>query len=232
MIQNQNKLKTLFRKHFGEGPERFFWSPGRVNIIGEHTDYHGGWVMPAAINLGIIWAVKKNPEGLIRGYSEKFDEMGQFQITDKARTKFEWLLYLQGVTKILKKFGEKEGEVIFRRALHPILENERVKQMKKVLIEKDYSKIGKLLSESHQSLRDNYEVSCKELDIAVDIAHEFPELIGSRMVGGGFGGCTVNLVKKGYAQHFAGHIEEEFRKSTGIKGNAYICQPSDGVKEI
>jgi len=96
----------------------------------------------------------------------------------------------------------------------------------------DLRKIGKILAECHKSLRDNYEVSCKELDIAVDISQGIKGYIGSRMIGGGFGGCTLNLVKRGQEHHFAGEMEEIFRKRTEIKGNSYICNSSDGVRKI
>jgi galactokinase len=139
---------------------------------------------------------------------------------------------LSGVRdKIIEKLGE-EGDMYFRRALHPVTENERVKRMKVAFEKDDFRMIGLILSQSHQSLRNNYEVSCKELDTAVEVSHSFGELIGSRMIGGGFGGCTLNLVKKGKAQRFAGLLEEKFRRITGIKGNSYICRTSDGTKKI
>lgn len=386
-------IESLFTREFKQTPKSFYWSPGRVNIIGEHSDYHDGFVMPAAIDLGITWAARKRTDDKIRVYSDKFDEIGEFSVSDKKRTKYEWLLYIQGVIEslkkrkikvggveiafhstipigsglsssssiatgfayivndlfnlgfdrkeiaqigceaewwygttggimdqyciangkrghavlldcrklahelieipknieivifettirhkqinspfdlrkrqasevieiakkvypdkdirklrdlnekmlsgirsgIIKKFGKKEGDMYFRRALHPVTENERVKRMKNALPKGDFRMIGLILSQSHQSLRNNYEVSCKELDAAVEISHSFGELVGSRMIGGGFGGCTINLVKKGRAKHFAGLLEEKFRRITGIKGNSYICGTSDGVKKI
>jgi galactokinase len=134
--------------------------------------------------------------------------------------------------ELIEKFGRQEGEMIYRRSLHPILENDRVLAMKKAFVESDYESIGRLLAESHESLRENYEVSCDELNIAVSLSHKIDGIIGSRMIGGGFGGCTINLVKKGTARHFRSEIEEKFRKATDIKGNAYICEPSDGVRGL
>lgn len=384
--------EKIFSNHFGKSPEMFFWSPGRVNIIGEHSDYHDGYVMPSAINLGMTWAVCKNGDK-ISGYSEKFDEVGEFEINSNDRAKYEWMQYLQGVVEILKKrgdkfggiefaihstipigsglssssslatgfafiindiynlgydrkeiakiaceaewwygttggimdqyciangkegdavmidcrkldheyipipediaivvfettirhkqknspfalrrvqahkavevaqeyyrndsiktlrdltaeqleeirpkilekFGDEEGEMIFRRSKHPILENQRVLDMKEALLGNGKEKIGSILYECHESLRENYEVSCEELDQAVDVAKNIEGIIGSRMIGGGFGGCTINLVEQKCAHHFAGEIEEEYRKKTGIKGNSYICTPSDGAKKI
>jgi len=385
-------ISKIFREKFQKEPERKYWSSGRVNIIGEHSDYHDGLVMPAAINLGITWVVAKNGD-YVRGYTEKFDEVGEFKINQKSRTEFEWMLYLQGVVETLKKWGKKfggaefaihstipigsglssssslatgftfilndlynlglnrkqiakvaceaewwygttggimdqyciangragkaifldcreleheeikipkdleivvfettirhkqinspfdlrkrqarealeilrekfpskdikqlrdvtlaelesikselirkfgktEGNIIFKRARHPITENERVLKMKKALIKRDFSEIGRLLDECYNSLKNDYEVSCEEIDKAIEVAKTIEGLVGTRMVGGGFGGCTINLVKRGTSHHFAGEIEEKFRKETGIKGNAYICNPSDGLKEL
>lgn len=384
--------EKIFKDNFDQEPEKFYWSPGRVNIIGEHSDYHEGYVMPAAIDLGITWSVSKD-HSLVSGYSEKFDEIGQFDTRKSERTHYEWMLYLQGVVEVLKKrkhkfggvnfaihstipigsglssssslatgfaylindlyglgldrvelaqvgceaewwygttggimdqfciangqankavlldcrtlkheyinipsdieivvfettirhkqidspfdmrkrqakevlkvaseyfkgeklkslrdltmpmldeikpkliekFQKEEGTLIYRRAKHPITENERVMKMKEALNNDDYTTIGKLLYACHQSLKDDYEVSCKELDVAVELGKTIEGIIGSRMIGGGFGGCTINLVKKGTAQHFAGDLEEKFRQKLGIKGNAYICNASDGAKEI
>jgi len=385
-------VKKIFIDNFKRKPEEYFWSPGRVNIIGEHSDYHDGFVMPVAIDLGITWSVSKNGDN-VRGYTEKFDEIGRFRIDAKDRTYFEWMLYLQGVVEVLKKrnkkfggidfaihstipigsglssssslatgfayilneiykiglgrkeiakvaceaewwygttggimdqyciangkagnavlldcrkmthvyvpipkdikmvifettirhkqisspfalrkkqaheavevarqyfkddkikmlrditkkmleeikpsiikkFGKRKGEMIYRRSKHPIYERDRVLEMKEALMKDDLRKIGKILAECHKSLRDNYEVSCKELDIAVDISQGIKGYIGSRMIGGGFGGCTLNLVKRGQEHHFAGEMEEIFRKRTEIKGNSYICNSSDGVRKI
>lgn len=383
--------EKIFKDNFNADPEAFFWSPGRVNIIGEHSDYHDGYVMPAAIDLGITWAVSKNGNS-VRGYSEKFDEIGSFDISSSERTKYEWMLYIQGVVESLKKRGKKfngidfaihstipigsglssssslatgfayiineldelgynrkqiakiaceaewwygttggimdqyciangkaghalmidcraltheeiklpddieivvfettirhkqinspfdlrkrqakevieiirdnfkdkdiksirdvslemleevkpkildkfgeEGEMYYRRVKHPVTENMRVLAMKQALINNDKKEIGNLLYACHESLRDNYEVSCSELDDAVEVGKTIEGIIGSRMIGGGFGGCTINLVNKEWAQHFAGELEEKFRKKTGIKGNAYICNASDGAVRI
>ncbi len=386
-------IKKIFKNEFKEDLEYIFWSPGRVNIIGEHTDYHDGFVMPLAINLGIMWGISKRADQKICGYSEKFDESGCFNINDTERTKFEWLLYLQGVIEIIKKrnkkisglnfaisstipigsglssssslstgftfilneifnlgfspqeiakiaceaewwygttggimdqfciangrknksilldcrtlkyeeitipndieivvfettirhkqidspfdlrrkqtervieiaqekysnlkitktrdlnlkilneiknnlinkFGKEEGEKSYRRALHSITENLRVIEMKQAFNSNDKKHISSLLYQSHESLRYNYEVSCFELDKAVEIASTIDGIIGARMVGGGFGGCIMCLVKKGRSKKFAGQLEEKFRRETGIKGNNYICLPSDGVLRI
>lgn len=387
------EIAKVFEKKFDKKPDELFCSPGRVNIVGEHSDYHDGYVMPAAIDLGITWAVSCREDDMVCGYTEKFDELGKFNISDTERTGYEWMLYLQGVVEVLKKrkckfkgvdfaihstipigsglssssslatgfayilnelydlgfdrveiakiacdaewwygttggimdqfcianaekgmavlldsrslefelipipkeieivvfettirhkqinspfalrkeqahevievakekfkndkivklrdltaqmlediqddilekMGQERGLIAYRRALHPIKENIRVMQMKEAFENNDLKKVGDILYRSHESLRNNYEVSCPELDIAVDTAKHYDELIGARMIGGGFGGCTLNLVRRGHAKHLAGRLEEDFRKRTGIKGNAYICHASDGVNKI
>ena len=85
-------------------------------------------------------------------------------------------------------------ELIYRRCRHVVTENERVQRMARALQKADLPAIGKLMADSHRSLRDDYQVSCPELDIMVEIAAGLPGVIGARMTGGGFGGCTVNLV--------------------------------------
>lgn len=384
--------EKIFKNNFASAPDKFYWSPGRVNIIGEHSDYHAGYVMPAAIDLGITWSVSRDHQ-LVSGYSEKFDEIGQFDTRKSIRTKYEWMLYLQGVVEVLKKrghkfggvnfaihstipigsglssssslatgfaylindyyklgldrvdiakvgceaewwygttggimdqfciangkaghavlldcrtlkfeyikipedieivvfettirhkqidspfdqrkrqarevlevareyfkddklemlrdltpakleeikpalikkYGKQKGDMVYRRAKHPVTENVRVMKMKDALQKDDYKQIGKILYECHKSLKDDYEVSCPELDVAVNLGKKIEGIIGSRMIGGGFGGCTINLVKKGTAKHFAGELEELYRQELGIKGNAYICNASDGAKKL
>jgi len=92
--------------------------------------------------------------------------------------------------------------------------------------------VGNLMLESHNSLRDLYEVSCKELDIMVEAAHNLPGFVGGRMTGGGFGGCTVNLVHKENAEDFAKQISERYREATGIRPQVYLCTAEDGAGEL
>ena len=82
---------------------------------------------------------------------------------------------------------------------------------------------------SHESLRDLYEVSCSELDAMVEAAESLPGYIGGRMTGGGFGGCTVNLVKQGDAEQFAQAITERYRLKTGVRPDVFICNAANGA---
>ena len=85
------------------------------------------------------------------------------------------------------------------------------------------------MKESHQSLRDDFEVSCSELDLLVNLAQREPGVYGARMTGGGFGGCTINLVKKAYVDAFEAAVSHGYQKVTGINPDIYICAAADGV---
>ncbi len=88
------------------------------------------------------------------------------------------------------------------------------------------------MRESHRSLRDLFEVSCRELDIMVEIAESLEGYCGGRMTGGGFGGCTVNLVKSADASRFAAQISERYQAATGIKPDVYVCSAADGASAV
>ena len=94
----------------------------------------------------------------------------------------------------------------------------------------DLKGFGELMRESHRSLRDQYEVSCRELDIMVEIAEGLPGYYGGRMTGGGFGGSTINLVEAADASTFADQIADRYRQATGIAPAVYICSAADGAK--
>jgi galactokinase len=104
-----------------------------------------------------------------------------------------------------------------------------VQQGAKDLSDGDVNRFGDLMRESHCSLRDLFEVSCRELDILVEIAESLAGYCGGRMTGGGFGGCTVNLVKAESAQTFASHIAERYQSVTGINPDIYVCSAANGA---
>lgn len=119
--------------------------------------------------------------------------------------------------------------VIYKRCLHVGEENERTKKTAECFRHNDLISAGKLIRDSHRSLRDLYEVSCKELDIMVAAAEGLSGFYGGRMTGGGFGGCTVNLVESGHAERFAAAISERYQAETGIVPAIYICSPANGA---
>ena len=101
---------------------------------------------------------------------------------------------------------------------------------KEALLNRDYDKVGQLLLQSHASLRDNFEVSTPELDILVEIASSCEDVYGSRMTGGGFGGCIVCLVKTAGANHLMELLRNEYKKRTGIECSVFLTSPSQGAR--
>ena len=124
------------------------------------------------------------------------------------------------------------SETVYKRALHVVTENARVLDAADALRAGDLARFGERMAESHSSLRELYEVSCKELDLMVDLANEQEGLIGARMTGGGFGGSTINLVYASSAAQFATKMEELYRKKTGITPQIYTCTPADGAAPV
>ena len=121
------------------------------------------------------------------------------------------------------------SDVVYRRCLHVVQEDARVLAAKKSFGAGDLATVGRLMLESHASLRDLYEVSCGELDAMVSAAESLPGWMGGRMTGGGFGGCTVNLIEAGYAEAFAAEIAERYRQATGIAPDVFVCTAADGA---
>ncbi|MDG2308412.1 MAG: galactokinase [Candidatus Binatia bacterium] len=121
------------------------------------------------------------------------------------------------------------GGVERRRARHVVTENARVQGFVTALLAGDLTTAGGLLDESHRSLRDDYEVSCPELDSLVDLAHRRPALLGARMTGGGFGGCTVNLVRAGQGRLFLDGLTSDYREQTGRALEGWITRPAPGA---
>jgi galactokinase len=383
----QMKLRQLaehFEKLFGDRP-RIFRAPGRVNLIGEHTDYNDGFVMPAAVAFSAYVAIAPRSDRKLVIRSEEFPGDFDFDLDSLPQQRTgAWCDYVLGVASVLQQEGQKlhganllvHGEVpigaglsssaavevasalalmsmagtklplpdvaklcrqaentfvgarvgimdqfvssmgkaghallldcrsldfqlvpipaaidlvvcntmvkhdlatgayntrrdeceegvhyfakwdpgiralrdvpvkmldqhidelpttIGKRCAHVICENQRTVNAARALEEGNLSRVGELMRESHNSLRDLYEVSCKELDIMVEAAQGLPGFIGGRMTGGGFGGCTVNLVCEKNAEDFAKAIAERYRKATEITPQVYLCTAEDGASEL
>ncbi len=120
-------------------------------------------------------------------------------------------------------------ETMLRRARHVVTEIDRTRRGADALRAGDYAGLGRLMFESHASLRDDYEVSCSELDLMVDLARPLDGLLGARMVGAGFGGCTVNLVRRDAASAFADSMRSAYEDATGIAPDVYELSPSAGA---
>ena len=122
--------------------------------------------------------------------------------------------------------------VLYRRCRHVITENARVLAAGEALEQHDLHAFGKLMAESHQSLRDDYEVSVAELDLMVELARKVGGVYGARMTGGGFGGCTVNLVRAEAVDQFRNRVSAEYERVTRLKPEIYICTASEGAAEV
>ena len=387
----QQQLVKKFQELFGEGGDiRFYFSPGRVNLIGEHTDYNGGHVFPCALTIGTYGVARKRADRKIRLYSENFSKMGVIETSlddlvyrDSAgwtdypkgivwtfqekgypvEKGFDMLMYgnipngsglsssasvellmgiilkdlfgyedltminlaligqygennfngmncgimdqfaiamgkkdhaifldtqnlqyeyapirmdgykiviaasnkkrrltdskynerraeceealkdIQSVKKIqaLGELTEEEFEqvkdavkdpVCRKRAKHAVYENQRTIQAVKALKNNDLETFGKLMNESHVSLRDDYEVTGKELDTLVEAAWKQDGVIGSRMTGAGFGGCTVSIVKEEAVDAFIKNVGEIYEKEIGYEADFYVVEIGDGTRRI
>jgi galactokinase len=140
---------------------------------------------------------------------------------------------LRDVTETdLRRYGDDLSEVIYRRCRHVITENARVLEAAKMLEYGDLEGFGRLMNESHRSLRDDYEVSCKELDVMVELAQKVAGVYGARMTGGGFGGCTVNLVNAENVAEFKRTVAQGYTETTGLAPQIYVCSPAEGAEEV
>ena len=383
MIETK-ELSTTFQSLSVSEP-RIYRAPGRVNLIGEHTDYNEGFVMPAAINFSTWVSVTPRDDRVIAVSSENFQETINFDLDDiTARAKGHWSDYVRGVALTLEQAGYRlkgaqlqirgevpigaglsssaslevatgyallqhsgfaidrvelaklcqiaeqsfvgmrcgimdqftachgqegkgllldcrsleyrflplpeevrlvicntmvkhqlagseynvrraeceEGvrllsrklpyveslrdvttgdlqrhknllpEVVLRRCRHVTSENSRVLEAATALERKDLTTFGLLMQESHSSLRDDYEVSCEELNLMVDLANQVDGVLGARMTGGGFGGCTINLVKAESCTDFTDSVAREYERSTGVAPEIYVTRTAAGVSEV
>jgi galactokinase len=120
-------------------------------------------------------------------------------------------------------------EVVYRRCRHVISENQRVLDAAEALRASDLNLFGQRMYESHRSLQQDYEVSCPELDLLVEIASSCQGVYGSRMTGGGFGGCTITLVRANSVEAFHQKITQAYKAKTGITPDLYVCSAAQGA---
>ncbi|MFR9064356.1 MAG: galactokinase [[Clostridium] scindens] len=119
-----------------------------------------------------------------------------------------------------------------RRAKHAVYENQRTIRAVEALLGNDVELFGRLMNESHQSLREDYQVSCREIDILVDMAQAMPGVLGSRITGGGFGGCTVSIVRNDAVDGFISQIGKTYQEKVGHEAEFYVVDIGDGAKII
>jgi galactokinase len=385
---NTDQLKETFISLYGEDENgvSIFFSPGRVNLIGEHTDYNGGYVFPCALSFGTFLALRKNNKRLVRFATTNFDHRGEVnldepfekegnswinypvgvlnefrknakeidgvdllysgdipngaglsssasiemvtayamnevfrfgfdrmelvKISQKAENNFVGVncgimdqfasgmgaadhalflncdtldykripLKLDGLKIIIANTNKRRGladskynerrsqcesaveeirkekkirhlsdlsldefnalshlisdETVKRRARHVITENNRTLLAIEALNQGDVVSFGQLMNQSHDSLRDDYEVTGKELDTLVEEARKIDGTIGSRMTGAGFGGCTVSIVKEDSVEAFIRDVGKGYQERTGLKADFYVAEIGDGSKQI
>jgi len=123
-------------------------------------------------------------------------------------------------------------KVIYQRAKHVVTENGRTQLAKKALESGNWVQLGTLMNQSHESMKYDYQVSCEEIDVLVQIAQGFEGVYGSRLTGGGFGGCTVTLVKKDKVASFMEYIQSEYLKQTGKVCDCFETSPGDGARIV
>lgn len=382
-IQNPALVNLIIARHaerFGSSPTITVAAPGRVNLIGEHTDYNGGFVLPAAIDRSVFLAASPRQDDLVQIHSADFNADVSFSLRSICRdTDQEWSNYERGVATVLQEAGQRlrgfnavvggnvpigsglsssaavevatayalrtlndldldlvtlaklcqraentfvgvncgimdqfvsalgraghallidcrsldhrlvpipadmsivicdtrvkhellasgynerraqceEGarvlgvkslrdvdwptferrqcelpEAVRRRCRHVVSENRRVLEAVAALEASDLAEFGRLMNQSHDSLRDDFEVSCPELDVMVTAALQLEAVYGSRMTGAGFGGCTVSAVRPESVEHFQAHVASEYEAATGRVPSVYVCHPADGVRLI
>lgn len=132
----------------------------------------------------------------------------------------------------VNEFKDELGDVVFKRCRHVTTENDRVRAAADALRRRDLKQFGQLMYESHDSLRDDYEVSCHELDVMVELAAQIQGVFGARMTGGGFGGCTVNLVAESAVEEFTRGIKAGYAKATQRDPEVYVCTAADGAERL
>ena len=391
MDEKKKMMLEGFEKCFGTGEDvRVFFAPGRVNLIGEHTDYNGGHVFPCALTIGTYAAVRLRNDRKLRFFSANFKEKGIIETSLDAleyNKEVDWANYVCGVISVyvkrmlcpdrgfdfycfgtipngsglsssaslevltaevlnglygfdvdniqmaligqeaenryigvncgimdqfavacgkadkaifldtatltykyvpavlgdikivigntckkrglgdskynerrtecetaldemrkvkpeLKALGELSNaefeklsaaigdEVRYRRARHAVYENNRTLEAVEALENGEIESFGKMMNASHVSLRDDYEVTGKELDALVEAAWKQPETLGARMTGAGFGGCTVSLVKADAVDHFIETVGKEYESKIGYKAEFYVVDIGEGPCEL
>ena len=129
-------------------------------------------------------------------------------------------------------FRSIQEEVCRKRAKHAVYENQRTIHAEAALKEGNVEQFGKYMNQSHISLRDDYEVSCEEIDVLVDLAWSVPGVIGSRITGGGFGGCTVSIVKNDAVDTFIDTVKKGYKDKCHKTAEFYVVEVGDGAHRL
>ncbi len=161
------------------------------------------------------------------GYGNRRDEVEEGQAV--IRREFGRELLRDASLEELEACRGKMSPESYLRCRHIISENARVLAAREALLAGDLAKFGELMVVAHASMRDDFQASCPEIDTLVEIAMRQPGCIGARITGGGFGGCTVNVVKTAAVDDFVVQIKTEYERATGIKADCFVSSPSDGA---
>ncbi|MGO5548449.1 galactokinase [Wansuia hejianensis] len=157
--------------------------------------------------------------------------------SDRALKMLQRAVDIRGLGDLTEEDFERCKEAIQdtvceKRARHAVYENRRTIRAAAALNAGRIEEFGKLMNESHRSLRDDYEVSCREVDTLVEIAWEIPGVLGSRITGGGFGGCTVSIVEQDAFNRFRDTVVSRYREKTGITAEIYAAEIGDGARRL
>ncbi len=140
---------------------------------------------------------------------------------------------LRDVTlEMLETYHLELDPTVFRRCFHIVTENRRVLEGIQTLRRGDLERFGQLMNQSHDSQRDYYEVSCAEVDLLVALARQVPGVLGARITGGGFGGCTVNLIHRDAIERFRQTVVNGYHQKTGIEPRLFVCAPGPGARIV
>jgi galactokinase len=161
-------------------------------------------------------------------YNQRVKECNEaLNIINKDYKKYNYLVDVE--EEVLNEFKNTLKEKVFNRALFVVQENKRSLDSANKISESKLKDFGKLMYKSHFGLKNLYEVSCKELDFLVDFTIDYKEIIGSRMMGGGFGGCTINLIKEDFVEDFIKLVSKAYSNKFNIKLDAIHVNIDSGV---
>ncbi|MHB9036634.1 MAG: galactokinase [Armatimonadota bacterium] len=168
-----------------------------------------------------------------RGLVDSEYDLRRSQCEEGVRLLSQWILNVKALRDVtfadLEKYKDRLPEAVYRRAKHVISENDRTLRCREVLNAGDFEEFGMLMNASHDSARDDYEVSCPELEAMIEVGRSAPGALSSRLTGAGFGGCAVSLVRDEYVNGFVDVVTTEYEKRTGVVPALYVCTTEDGA---
>lgn len=207
-----------------------FGEPHKAIRIDCRSITHQGIPLPENVAIIAVNSMVKHQLG-DSAYKTRVRECAEAVLALQAR--YGHIRTLRDVTvgQLTEAAGQM-SETVFRRARHVISENERVELFSEAAQAGDLQKMGDLFLASHRSMQHDYEISCDEIDYLVEVASGISGVYGSRMTGGGFGGCTVNLVAEERVPYFYEVIIESYKKRFGIHPELFVCVPAEGAGEI